>query len=62
MKHILVSVTYLGVLHWRLISAQPEGKYWRISADAYTQFLKDIGYIHSGCRCGRCGSGRIHVG
>ena len=62
MKHILVSVTYLGVLHWRLIAARPVGKYWEISMPAYNQFLKDIKYISSGCRCGRCGSSRIHVG
>ncbi len=44
MKHILVSITYRGRLHWRLISARAVGKRWEISTAAYDQFLADIGY------------------
>ena len=46
MKHILVSITCDGVLHWRLISARPKGKAWVISEESYWQFLRDIGRSH----------------
>jgi hypothetical protein len=43
MKHILVSITCRGRLHWRLISATREGRHWKISEASYKQFLSDIG-------------------
>lgn len=43
MKHILVSVTCKGRLHWRLISARRSGRHWVISQEAFDQFMQDIG-------------------
>jgi hypothetical protein len=42
-KHILVSMTCRGRLHWRLIAARREGKRWRISSASFQQFLDDVG-------------------
>jgi hypothetical protein len=49
-KHILVSITYKGVLHWRLVAATREGRHWQISVAAYTRFLNDIGQASTGGR------------
>lgn len=53
MKHILVSITCRGQLHWRLVSAQQVGKHWQISEASFQQFLDDIE---------QRGVHRIHVG
>ena len=41
-KHILVSMTCKGRLHWRSIAARREGRNWRISSAAFQQFLDDV--------------------
>lgn len=41
-KHILVSMTCKGRLHWRLIAARRDGKHWRISSTSFQQFLDDV--------------------
>lgn len=67
MKHILVSITYRDVLHWRLIAAHRVDRHWEISSAAYSAFLRDIGYAYnpedgrSSNRTGN-GPGRITLG
>lgn len=42
-KHILVSITFKDVLHWRLMAARRNGKEWEVSSEAFRQFQLDIG-------------------